>query len=101
MQRGEKNGRTVQWLALEPFRPDRAYTLLLQKSAAEFPIVKEQTALSLGTRSPAEPGQRESLFDGPIELQAQFLHRDLALLIQLAIQEDEGVKQIEGQQGDQ
>jgi hypothetical protein len=41
------------------------------------------------------------VFHGPVELQAQFLEGDLALPIELAIEQRKGVKEAEGQQRDQ
>ena len=41
------------------------------------------------------------MFNGPVELQAQFLQGDLALPIELALEQNKGRKQVEGQQGDQ
>ena len=41
------------------------------------------------------------MFNGPVELQAQFLQGDLALAIELAIEQDKGMKQVEGQQRNQ
>ena len=38
------------------------------------------------------------MFNGPVELQAQFLEGDLALPIELAIEQNKGMKQVEGQQ---
>ena len=37
------------------------------------------------------------MFNGPIELQAQFLEGDLALPIELTIEQNKGMKQVEGQ----
>jgi hypothetical protein len=36
------------------------------------------------------------VFNGPIELQAQFLEGDLALPIELTIEQNKGMKQVEG-----
>ena len=41
------------------------------------------------------------MFNGPIELQAQFLQGDLALPIELAVEHNKGLKQVERQQRDQ
>ena len=41
------------------------------------------------------------MFHGPVELQAQFLQGDLALPIELALEQHKGVKQVAGQQRDQ
>ena len=38
------------------------------------------------------------MFNGPVELQAQFLEGDLALPIELTIEQNKGMKQVEGQQ---
>ena len=38
------------------------------------------------------------MFNGPIELQAQFLEGDLALPIELTIEQNKGMKQVESQQ---
>jgi hypothetical protein len=39
--------------------------------------------------------------NGPVELQAQFLQGDLALPIELALEQSKGMKQVEGQQRNQ
>ena len=41
------------------------------------------------------------MFDGPVELQAQFLQGDFALPIELAVEQNKGMEQVEGQQCDQ
>ena len=38
------------------------------------------------------------MFNGPVELQAQFLESDLALPIEFAIEQNKGMKQVAGQQ---
>ena len=41
------------------------------------------------------------MFNGSVELQAQFLQGDLALPIEFAIEQNKGMKQVEGQQRNQ
>jgi len=36
------------------------------------------------------------VFNGPVELQAQFLQGDLALPIEFALEQNKGMKQVEG-----
>ena len=98
---GEKIGTAGAFASLQgtpPVSPVHTSSVHVRKRVLKYQRTDD---LKSAFGSPAEQGQEQAVFDGPVELQAQFLQGDLALPIELAIEQNKGMKQVEGQQRDQ